>query len=300
MPRNIMVPLDGTAFSEEALPAAESLARAAKATLHVVRVHVPATHPPVSLEGMPVIDPERDAGRWSSERAYVRRIADRLTVRGAHAVRTTVMEGPVAEALTTYGLLNDVDLIVMSTHGRNGLARAWMGSVADAVLRDGPAPLLLLRPATERPNPDVSRDPPLIVIALDGSRLAEEILEPAVEMGQAMDAEYVLVRVAAQPDAEAADYLMGIAWWMRDRGLKVHTRLIPSDSPAEAILEEAQKTRATFVAMATHGRSGLPRLLMGSVAARVLSGVPVPLLLCRPVDEPHRRRTRPVAVGAAF
>jgi len=301
MARHILVPLDGSAFSEEALPMAESLARAAQATLHVVRIHAPATQAPVSLEGMPVIDPEQDAARWESERAYVRRIGDRLSTRALPCVRTAVLEGPVAEALATYALLNDVDLIVMSTHGRNGLARAWMGSVADALMRDSSAPLLLVRPPAGGSDPTVVRETPRILIALDGTRLAEEVIEPALELGRALDAEYLLVRVAvkAEAQAEAADYLTGIAWWLRDRGLRVETRLLRSERPAEAILEQAAEDRASFVAMATHGRSGLPRLVMGSVAAAVLSGVQVPLLSRRPAGQPQLRGTRPLHAEAA-
>jgi len=299
MARNILVPVDGSGFGELALPVAEKIARAADATLHVVRIHVPATQAPVSLEGMPVVDAGQDATRWGSERAYVKRIADRLTAAGARRVRSGVLDGPVAEGLATYALLNDVDLIVMSTHGRDGLARAWMGSVADEVMRNSSAPLLLVRPEGDAAEPLVPRDTPRILIALDGSGLAEEVVEPAVELGQKMGAEYLLVRAVGQPAPEAVSYLTRIAWWLRDRGLRVETRMLVSERPDEAILKVAREERASVVAMATHGRSGLLRLVMGSVTARVLSGVQVPLLLCRPASEPYRRRTRPVPVAAA-
>src|SRR4029453_12313278 len=124
MARTILVPLDGSPFSERALPVALSLARGAGATLHVVRIHAPHIQPPLSLEGMPVTDPEKDSLRWQAERAYVTRIRGQLGPRSELDTRIAVLNGPVAEVLTTYAAFNHVDLIVMSTHGREGMARA--------------------------------------------------------------------------------------------------------------------------------------------------------------------------------
>jgi nucleotide-binding universal stress UspA family protein len=320
MARAILVPLDGSAFSEQALPVAEKLACGADVVLHIVRIHVRPTHAPLSLEGMPVTDPDQDAQQWEAERAYVMRVAARLSGSG-HYTRTAVLHGPVSEILDIYARLNLVDLIVMSTHGRSGLARAWMGSVADALVRSSRIPVLLVRPVKDGAPAAPSPGTPRILIALDGSRLAEEVMEPALELGRALDADFTLVRVvnplglagdlsavlppamvkavAAQHEAEASSYLTEIAWWLRDRGLRVETRVLMSESPADAILTDAVRHRADFLAMATHGRSGLPRLLMGSVAGRVLSGSKVPLLLCRPRADAHRYRTQPAPVATA-
>jgi nucleotide-binding universal stress UspA family protein len=320
MTRTILVPLDGSAFSEQALPVAEKLARGTDAALHIVRIHVTPTHAPLSLEGMPVTDPDQDALRWEAERAYVMRVAARLGGLARYP-RTSILNGPVSEVLDTYARLNQIDLIVMSTHGRSGLARAWMGSVADALVRSTHIPVLLVRPVEEAATAAASPGPPRILIALDGSRLAEGVVEPALDLGRALDADFMLVRVvnplgpagdlsaviapgmvkamAAQHEAEAQSYLTEIAWWLRDRGLRVETKVLMSDRPADAILTEAVRQRADFLAMATHGRSGLPRLLLGSVAGRVLSGAKVPLLLCRPENDALRRRTQPAPVAAS-
>jgi nucleotide-binding universal stress UspA family protein len=320
MARAILVPLDGSAFSEQALPVALKLARRADDTLHLVRIHVPHTQPPLSLEGMPVTDPDQDAQRWEAERAYVMRVAARLGRSGQYT-RTSVLNGPVSDVLNTCARLNGIDLIVMSTHGRSGLARAWMGSVADTLVRSSRIPVLLVRPTEDGAGAAPPQGPPRILIALDGSRLAEEVVEPAVEMGRPLDAEYTLLRVvnplgrtgdlsavftpamaktsAARHEAEASFYLTEIAWWLRDRGLRVETRVLLSARPADAILAEAVQGRADFLAMATHGRSGLPRLLLGSVAGRVLSGTKVPLLLCRPRARVNRHRTQPAPVAAS-
>ena len=90
---------------------------------------------------------------------------------------------------------------------------------------------------------------------------------------------------AARREAEARDYLSEIGWWMQERGLDVETAVVPSEHPADAILEESGRTGAAMIAMATHGRHGVSRLVMGSVAGAVLHGARVPLLLYRPAAE---------------
>ena len=321
MPRTILVPLDGSPFSERALPVAVSLARGSGATLHVVRIHVPHTRPPVSLEGMPVSDPEKDSLRWEAERAYVTRIRERLGPRSELGTRIAVLNGPVAEVLATYAAFNRVDLIVMSTHGRKGLARAWMGSVGDELLRRSSVPVLLVRPAEDHESVAMPDGPPRILIALDGSRLAAQILEHAVSLGRALGAEYTLVRVvnplgsmgdlpavfaprlgravAAQHVDEARAYLSDIARSLVARGLEVKTRVIEAERAADAILSETTRHGTGLVAMATHGRSGLSRLLLGSVASRVLHETSVPMLLYRPKPDGRRSRAQPAEIAAA-
>jgi len=321
MLRTILVPLDGSTLGERALPIAAGLARRSGATLHVVRVHVPHTAPPLSLEGMPVTDPDKDSQRWEAEREYVTRIRERLGPRSELDTRIAVLNGPVAEVLATYAALNQVDLIVMSTHGREGMARAWFGSVADELLRRSSVPVLLVRPAQDAQPVATSEGTPRIVIALDGSRLAEQVLEHAVSLGRPLGAEYTLLRVvnplgsmgdlpavfaprlgravAAQHVAEAKAYLAGIARSMKDSGLEVRVKVVESERAADAILDEAARHGTGFVAMATHGRSGLTRLFLGSVASRVLHETSVPLLLYRPRADRRVLRAEPAESAAA-
>lgn len=320
--RTILVPLDGSAFSERALPVAARLVRASGGTLHVVRIHVPYTRPPLSLEGMPVSDPEEDSRRWEAERAYVTRIRERLGLRSELATRIAVLNGPVAEVLAVYAAFNKIDLIVMSTRGRRGLARAWMGSVGDALLRRSPVPVLLVRGEDDRDAVAGPEGPMRILVALDGSPLAEQILEHAVSAGRSLGAGYTLLRVvnplgtlgnlpvvfaprmgravAAQRVAEAKAYLAEIARSLKDRGLDVKTKVVESERAADAILDEAARHGFGFVAMATHGRSGLSRLFLGSVATRVLHGSSVPVLLYRPRAGGSGYRAQPAEVGAAI
>ena len=316
--RTILVPLDGSWFGERALPLAERLARDTGSVLHLVRVHVPQTQPPISLEGMPVSDPQQDALRWDAERAYLTRISRELESRSGARTRIAVLDAPVADALADYAAVNQIGLIVMSTHGRGGLGRAWMGSVADDLLRRSPAPVLLVRSADDRPA--VPEGPPRILIALDGSPLAEGILEHALALGRPLGARYSLLLVvnplalmgdlpivlppgmvsggAAAHVAEARTYLAERARSWQDLGLEVETKVVESERIADAILTEAARQGCAFVAMATHGRSGLSRIVLGSVASQVVHQATTPVLLYRPGA--HRGRgTEPTGVLAA-
>jgi nucleotide-binding universal stress UspA family protein len=305
MATRILVPLDGTRSGEQALPVAVNLARGSGATLHLVRIHVRPERAPLSLEGMPVIDKEADDRCRAAESAYLARIGERLARRSELSARIEVLDGPVDEVLAAYASSHAIDLIVMATHGRRGIARACLGSVADAVLRASRLPVLA----------EGAR--PRILIALDGSTLSESVVEPALALGRPLDATYALLRVvnpvavwgdmsaalapemaqaaAARREAEARDYLSAIGWWMQERGLDVETSVVASEHPAEAILQESARMGAAFIAMATHGRHGISRLVMGSVAAGVLPRARVPLLLYRP-----RMETRGLGLQTAM
>ncbi len=154
-----------------------------------------------------------------------------------------------------------------------------------------------------------------MLIPLDGSELAEQILEPALALGAATQAEYTLLRVVKQMAAasydpasgrvsglresllkqmqvmdrqqwtEAQEYLERLAGGLRARSLTVQRRVIPHEQPAAAILDDAQKNAADLIALATHGRGGLKRLLLGSVADKVVRGAATPVLVYRPVDK---------------
>lgn len=319
MASRILVPLDGSFLSERALPVAVELARASGGTLYLVRIHVPPTRPPVSLEGVPVLEKDDDARCWEAERAYLTRIRKGLGPRSELATRIAVLNGPVEEVLAMYAALHRIELIVMATHARHGLARAWMGSVSDALLRTSRVPVVLVRAWEEAAAEGPAEGRPRILIALDGSAIAEKVLEPALDLGRSLQATYTLLRVvdsglmgdlpafftprigraiAAQHEAEAAAYLREIAWWMQDRGLEVKTRVVASERAAAAILDGAEREGCSWIAMATHGRSGLSRMVMGSVAGEVLQGAKVPVLLYRPKVERHRLHAQPASIGA--
>jgi nucleotide-binding universal stress UspA family protein len=144
-----------------------------------------------------------------------------------------------------------------------------------------------------------------VLIPLDGTALAEQILPSATALGRLLEAEYTLLRVVAPAPAvgfepagvgiggfvppsedsltlEARNYLERVASRLRGEGLTVTTAVALGQSPAAAILAEAQDRGIDLIAMETHARHGLARLLLGSVADKVIRSSPLPVLVHRP------------------
>jgi nucleotide-binding universal stress UspA family protein len=312
MYRNLLVPVDGSVFAEHALPLALSLARRAGARVQLVHVHVPLAA--VDAEGFGYVAQHLDAQIKAEHHEYLERLVRRIHDVSDVPVTATLLEGDVAVLLRATAGSTDTDLVVMTTHGRGPFQRFWLGSVADALVRDLPVPLLLLRPG-EGPV-ELAGEPALrhFLLPLDGSALAMQVLEPALLLGDLLGADYTLLRVIRPPSPvahqlesrglgesvesmlaqlEAAhqavyrtaeEYLGHIARRLPDAAGRLRTRVVADSSPAHAILEAAQQG-IDLIALATHGRRGLSRLLLGSVADKVLRGVTIPLLVYRPPYE---------------
>jgi nucleotide-binding universal stress UspA family protein len=300
--RSILVPLDGSTFGEHALPFALSIARRAGARLELVHVHEPLTIPDLPL---PVLETEdREARQRACD--YLDDAVRRLSALSPGEVIRSLRLGPAADRLCEFVAEEGIDLVVMATHGRGPLSRFWLGSVADELVRRMPAPLLLVRP--QEGPPDLASEPVLrrILIPLDGSPFAEQILEPAVALGALLQADYRLLRVvppvliggfdtpgarrtgtggsiAELLETEARTYLKGVGERLQGQLSTVQMRVTLAWPPAVTILDDAQTHSIDLIALATHGRSGLARLLLGSVADKVLRGASVPVLLQRPV-----------------
>lgn len=300
-PGRILVPLDGSELAERALPLAAELARRSGAAVELVHVHVPISPDPIHVEGLPVIDEHMRSLRRDHERAYLERARDRLPP--AVAASAALLDGPVAATLAAHARAVGAWLIVLTTHGRGGLERIWLGSVADELARVSPVPVLLVRPEPTAASGRFGR----ILVPLDGSKRGETILEHAVRLARlAGDAEIILFE-AVQPVGAAvwlpqgelsaavpADdllqrqqegaraYLEEVARPLAAAGLRVRTRMEVAGSVTAAILEAAQAEQVELVALATHGRSGLARLALGSVADKVVRASRTPVLLFRP------------------
>jgi len=317
---SVLVPLDGSAIAEHALPLASTLARCAGCELRLVRVVPPLgdTYFWAPLPGDPLEVELREAQRTQA-RAYLDDVVHRLREAGASCVTCAVMEDvvpekeSVSEAIRADVLKTGADLVVMTSHGRGPIARFWLGSIADKLVRTLHVPVLLVRPAEDAPAPDLKQGatPKHLLLALDGTSLAEGIVEPALAIGKAVNADYTLVRViqpawplshplkaagslqepslswdAAKKIDErnrqnAESYLETVAKRLRADGASVQTRIHFAEQPAAAILTEAVSVGANLIALETHGRGGLSRLLMGSVADKVVRGSSIPVLVCR-------------------
>jgi nucleotide-binding universal stress UspA family protein len=310
MYHSILVPVDGSNFAEHALPLALQLARQAQAGVQIVRVHTVLA--PLYAETVLVYDAALDASIRKDEQAYLDNLVERLKrISKVPVTAALVEEGPIGEALTDHAVACGMDLVVMTTHGRGPLARAWLGSVADQLVRQMPVPILLVRPGDGKVDLAQEPRPQRMLIALDGSELSEQIIKPALAMASLLGTDVTLLRVIKpaivgqgdplamaggfdpwlmqqlqetheQERLQAGGYLERIATPLRTKSLKVETRVLSHDQPAVAILEEVKAHRTDLVALATHGRSGLPRLVLGSVADKVVRGASIPVLVARP------------------
>lgn len=293
MYHTILVPLDGSAFSERALPMATTLARALRAQVTLVRA--------VSAAVFPGTDPtEAEVQAVGEAHAYLSALAAGLSEQGLN-VEVAVPYGDAAESILLEIGLRSADLVVMCTHGRSGLGRWIYGSVAEQVLAQSPVPVLLVRPtgSTEMLAPE--RERTTLLVPLDGSSFAETALTHAATLARAFSATILLLRALEHetasyrssgrvqddsagliPDAEP--YLEGVAQRLRSTGLSVQT-VVEEGRPGDAIAYHAATLGPGLIVMATHGRTGVGRLLLGSVALEVLCHSPLPVMLIRPAGQ---------------
>jgi nucleotide-binding universal stress UspA family protein len=245
----------------------------------------------------------------SHERAYLASIADRLRSLWPGPIETMLLDGAAVESIAAYALAHQIDLVVMTTHGRGALSRAWLGSVADRLVRQLAMPVLLVRPHAT--DPSDSANPPRIdhiLIPLDGSDWSASIIADATALGRLTDARYTLVQAieVISPDygfgsyvpgvdemhawmQEAQRYLDPIAARLRAEGLQVQTEVLIG-SPANTLLDYAAAHAVDLLAISTHGRSGVARLFLGGVADKLVRGAGVPVLLRRPQPAPAPAR----------
>jgi nucleotide-binding universal stress UspA family protein len=298
--KQILVPLDGSAFSESAIPLALALSAKTQADVQLMTVVEPI--PAFAYEEW-----ESAAREWSEE--YLAAVAERISGAAGGKVTTALHSGHVVDTLVEAANAVGADLVVMATHGRGALSRAWLGSVADGFMRRAEIPVLFVRPEEgETPAPEPRKDFETILVPLDGTELSESALAHATEFGELFDCAYHLTRIVSYPidiaspylphtvqmnqtvlaeaKADAADYLEERADSMRKRGLRVTTSVIVDAQAGHGILAEAEAVGCDLVAMATHGRKGVGRLVLGSAADKVLRGTQVPLLLYRPAKQP--------------
>jgi nucleotide-binding universal stress UspA family protein len=317
----ILVPLDGSALAERAVPVAARIARAGAARVLLVRaVAVPLAYGFV-IEG--------DAMRWhqaqdeaEAARAYLGEVAQSAALAGLPVDSITEIgtaAGVVLDAIAERG----ADLVVMTSHGRTGLGRWVLGSVAEHVVHHSPAPVLVLR-GRESSIGDISAGDVehrmRILVPLDGSPLAETALAPARGLALALaaprPAEIHLTLIVSpyeavptnMPDALIVDgaktYLERTAQRLLADGgddgrLIVTWSVAVNYDFAHGILATAEAEsvkhaagvpptdRCDLIAMATHGYGGLARWALGSVAERVLHATELPILIVRPQELPE-------------
>lgn len=300
-----IVALDGSALAARALPCARRLAQAGT-TLVLVRASVP----PDEVASMPThyaYLPAREQAHLARLRAQSELQAAVEALEGL-AVTSRLVDAPAATAIAEAAASEAADLIVMSTHGHGGLGRLLFGSVTDEVVRGATVPVLVVPAACTHTWP--VGQPLRVIVPLDGSPLAAEALGPAAELLATLGGELILlgviepdagyypdalVHVQAEPlreTAEAARYLDGVAANLDSARVRVQ---VASGGAAAAIVRAASEVGADAIAMATQGRGGLARVLLGSVATATLQQAHVPLLLRRPAAQTRPNKERDAA-----
>jgi nucleotide-binding universal stress UspA family protein len=297
MYQRILVPLDGSHLAEQVLAWVEILAKGFQARVELLRIHEPI--PPETgdiLQGIYPYEIVLELREQAQE--YLEGIAAPLRQNGL-SVSSIVHEGSPALCIISEAEKEPNTLIAMTTHGWTGVNRWLLGSVTDKVLHAATTPLLMVR-AFDQENPPEAVKFQTIIVPLDGSSLAEQILPHAVSLSKALKLKVLLVRVtpsrgeyyryleyypldssshiysgmyeefSREEDARAMQYLHQVKERLNRQGVSsVEERLLKGYA-ADAIVDLARETPYSLVAMTTHGRSGVGRWLLGSVADRLV------------------------------
>lgn len=291
MIKTVLVPVDGSPAAETVLPYMELIASRTGAALHLVSALERGDEDPALSETLDYLD----------------EMTDRLRSQSLSCSRE-VGSGEAADVILSEADAKDVDLIAMTTHGRTGLKRWVLGSVAQKVLHGTSRPLLLVRAQEpqERPQARIDR----IVVPLDGSEISARILPYVEELANALDASLVLYNgvpplelyasvrpldpgVGMAAASQAADttarlfdegqlFLGELVEEIEARGKVKARAVVTIGHPIEEIVRVAEEAKAGLIAMATHGHSGVERWVMGSVADGVVRRSRLPCLMVRP------------------
>ena len=309
--RRVMVPLDGSPLSQQALGLGAGIARREGAALHLVTVIAP-------LGTLPT-----EAGAFAHDYTVEQALHDgfrRYLDEQAGAVRRqepsvpvtcSVLDGGIAGTLAQYARNEDIDMIVMTSHGWGGLKRLWLGSVAQGLVHRVHCPTLLMRPSGEPPSFGLHR----ILVALESADDADVLLESALALGSLVEGAHysllqvvqlqppLLLRIAGIPDRtvrdwvgqiaeEAACRLDRVAARLRHRGIAADARVLVERGAGQQVLSLARRSGCDLIVVGTRA-TGLERAVFGSVADKVVRGATQMVLVV-----PMRIETTPEATKA--
>ncbi len=298
----IIVPVDGSGFGKLALPMALGIACKSGGEVRMITVitPLPSLHP--EEEGDALELERLDLAREHAE-LFLTELQRQVILSGCDVpISCHVDVGSVVEKLDEHARAVRADLLVMTTHGRGPLRRAWLGSVADGLLRRTPCPILIIRPKVGEELELKESQFHHILVTLDGSPESREVLPFAKATASLFGSRLTLLRVipphfsvgstyvphpireAQGVEAEersAREALKAEASQLQAEGFSVVVDTLSGAHPAEGILQFVEKSDVDLVAMATHGRGGVARLILGSVADKVIRGGTVPVLLHR-------------------
>jgi nucleotide-binding universal stress UspA family protein len=305
MLRSILVPLDGSPLAERALPFAMDIARRAGGTVHLIRAHVPLAIVGATAEGVFTQDMlAADDALRNRAVQYLNQHAHTLAKEWGVPVEAHVEDGTPGACITETADRVNAGLIVMTTHGAGGFAPGWLGSICDAVIRHSHRAVLAL-PENDA-HAGAAFVPKRITIALDGSARADGIIPAARDLALLFGATVDVVRMVApfipndvasiltseRPDpygidAEAAaakEAIDAVVQGLQNTGLKAEATVRVELSPVKALLAHVTETDPDVLALATQGR-GVSRLIIGSVADKLIRNAKRPVLVIRPLKD---------------
>ena len=297
MVRHVLVPLDGSALAEAALPAAAATARAFDA--RVTLFHVLEEWAPDTVHGHPHLTGEAEARAYLDAVAQRPAFRDRVTEIHVHGIRTE----NVADSIMAHADELGADLVVLSAHGQGGLKGLLVGSIALRALGRGRTPILLVNPTPAGDAPPFACRK--ILVPLDGSEAHEPALPVASRLARGWGAALHLVVVVPTAgtlsghraatgillplatramleiaEQEAAAYVKRVESALSSEGL-VATSSVSRGEPVAALLEAAKVLEADLVVMATHARGALEGFWSGSLTPKLMQRLDRPILLVR-------------------
>ena len=297
MTRTVLVPLDSSEASEEALPIALEVWKRQGGQLKLLSVVEVSTEFDAWIETAP-FSLEDELDRWLMERRdYLDSIASRI---GGNVVTEVRVGRPASEICAAAEETDDV-VVVMASHGRGGLQQFILGSAALSVVHDVHCPVIIVHMGDSESEVPSSLDS--VLMPTDGSPFSEGIIDEALAIlgepkpkvrllqvlehpawsAHSMNAGLVSQYLEASREV-AQEHLDGMTAKLRERGYEAAAEL-RGGSAADGILEAVSDHGSDLIAMATHGRSGVGRFVLGSVSQRVLNRTRAPLLLIRPPSD---------------
>jgi len=288
----MIIPLDGSKVAEQVLPYGRFLAKALMIPVELLGVVDPETLVAFSNPAQGRHLDTLVAETMSATAIYLESTA--RSFQGVQ-VKSSVAKGKPEDEVIQNAAGDKNTLIVMATHGRSGIQRWLLGSIADKVLHGATNHLLLIR-ASDQGKTDGEAPLKTMIVPLDGSALAEQAFPDVVDLAKKMQLQVVLVRAYALPPAisgedygyysaelldhlesEARDYLQRKVNEIKQKGITSVTSVVNTGYGAEEIITLARNTPDNLITMCTHGRSGMKRWVLGSVTDRVVrhSGDPV-------------------------
>jgi nucleotide-binding universal stress UspA family protein len=304
MSQRVLVPLDGSRAAEAIVPLIAEFAGPLQ--MEMVLIRVVSLSPEEAIGVAPDFAQDTPVPRQLEARQYLEPLVSELQARGIRARAQVSLGEPAAEIVAAARELG-ADLIAMTTHGRSGLGRLRFGSVAEAVLRAAPIPVFLLKMTEEALTTRGSAGKPRVKVdhllfATDFSEAARAAWPTARSLAAAFGAELILEHVipplGVQGDlpsevflrywegarAQAGLELAKLGAEAEGEGVRVRAR-VEAGRAADEILRAAEEERADLIVMGTTGRSGVRRLLLGSVAAEVIRLAPCPVVTVGPAGQ---------------